>query len=210
MDADCLGEGRQIPSLCRTEIAREAEELLDECWDGFFPVDVEAVCDYLNIAILPVRGLADDFGVEAFISADFRTIYVDLLEYEHESSRYRFSLAHELGHFVLHKEYYPSKVENFEEWLGFARGLDNGYAEYQANYFAANLLAPEDELVRIMNREFGGSFARNCLDKNHMEFRNILYNVRRFFMVSEQVVARRMRDVFPGAEGFDEIADAIR
>ena len=203
-------EGGQIPYLCKAEIAKRAEELLDECWDGAFPINVEAICDYLGVAVVPVKGLVGALGVDAYISADFKTIYVEQQGYEDESYRYRFSLAHELGHLVLHREYFSSRVDGFEEWKGLVLGKMNGCVEFQANYFAGSLLAPEGELVGVMNKEFDGSFARNCWNKSHGEFRHILYEARRFFMVSEQVLARRMCDVFPGAEGFDEIAGVIR
>ena len=90
-----LDGGAQLPRLGKDEIIQRVEELLDECWDGVFPVDVEAVCDYLGVAIVPVVGLKDEFGVEAFIAADFETIYVDDAEFQEESNRYRFSVAHD-------------------------------------------------------------------------------------------------------------------
>ena len=204
-----LDESRQIPYLGKSEITQKAEGLLDECWDGIFPINIEMICDYLDISIIPIEGLAKTFQVDAFVSSDFRIIYVEQQEFEKESNRYRFSLAHELGHYVLHREYFSSRVEDFEEWRGFSRGITNDYVERQANYFAGSLLAPESALVRVMNSEFDGSFARNVFSRSHGEFRYILRNVQSFFMVSEQVMARRMSDVFLGVDGFEEIAKVI-
>lgn len=204
-----LGEGGQIPYLGRDEIVQRAETLLDECWDGDFPIDVEAICDYLGIAIVPVQGLREELEVEAYMAVDFKTIYVDSSRYLDGGARYRFSVAHELGHYILHREFFSSRTESFEEWQGLASGYDCGYVESQANCFAGCLLAPENVLIGVLNREFDGSFARNCWNRGHEEFKNILYGVQKFFRVSEQVLARRMRDIMPGAEKFEEVAAGL-
>lgn len=195
-----LGEGGQIPYLRKEDIVKEAENLLGECWDGSFPVDVEAICDSLNIDIMPVYGLSKDLGIDAFISADFKTIHVDLTEFEKGSHRYRFSIAHELGHYVLHKKYCPANAADLNEWFESFRKFTNNYAEFQANYFAGSLLVPEKELIRVLNDAFDSSFVRNYWNASSAELSRILTRVRKHFMVSDIVIARRMRDAFPGVE----------
>ena len=192
-----LDGGAQLPRLGKDEIIQRVEELLDECWDGVFPVDVEAVCDYLGVAIVPVVGLQIEFGVEAFIAADFETIYVDNAGFQEENNRYRFSVAHELGHLVLHRDYFSSRVESFDEWVSLVSGGCN-YAEFQANYFAGSLLAPEEELAGVLNAKFGGSMARNYWRVGREEFERIMREVRKFFKISEQVVTRRMGEMVYG------------
>jgi hypothetical protein len=54
--------------------------------------------------------------------------------------------------------------------------------------------------------KFNGSFARNCWCWGRDEFRRALGDVRKLFRISEQALARRMRDLMPGAEQFDEVA----
>ena len=192
--------GSQVPRIGKMEIVVRVDELLGECWDGVFPVDVENVCDYLGLVIVPVVGLESGFGMDAFIAADFGTIYVDDDEFRAESNRYRFSVAHEIGHFVLHREYFAGRVGSLEEWSGAVVGDDHGYVEYQANYFAGCLLAPEEELVRMLNTKYDGSFAKNYYSVERGRYAKVLAEMRRWFMVSEQVVARRMRDVVYGLE----------
>ena len=198
-----LGEGGKIPYLRKDDIADEALNVLEECSDGIFPVDVEAICDNLGIGILPIIGLSRNFRVDAFISADFKTIYVDSREFEKDSHRYRFSVAHELGHFILHKKYCPDGVDDLKEWFRIFRRFINNYAEFQANYFAGSLLVPEAELVRVLNDGFDGSFVRNYWNASPSELGRILMKVRRHFRVSDDVIARRMRDAFPGVDEID-------
>ena len=193
-----LNESGQIPHLGKIEITQRAEDLLAECWNGLFPIDAEAICDYLRVSILPIDGLAKSFQVDAFISSDFKKIYVDQQEFEKGSYRYRFSLAHELGHYILHREYFSSRIEDFEEWQGFVRGYTNDYVERQANYFAGSLLMPEMEMVRVLNHAFGGSLARNYWSASLREVGQILMGVRNYFKVSDEVISRRMRETFPG------------
>ena len=191
----------QIPFLSKGEIAGMTEELLGECWDGVYPVDVEKICDYCGVAIVPVRGLMDECQVEAFMAADFGIIYVDEYGYKNNSHRYRFSVAHELGHYMLHREYFSNRVDSYDEWraLGFD-GISN-VAEFQANYYAGCLLAPEAELAGVLNDKFGGSLARNYWSATPVDLSRIFGEVKRIFGVSRQVIMRRMREFVWGIEG---------
>lgn len=195
---NCLDAMSQIPRLGRLEIEKKAQELLDLYFDGSFPVNIESVCDYLGLAIMPVRGLKGYFGVDAFIAADFKTIYVDEVGFRAGTNRYRFSLAHEIGHFVLHREYFPNRIESLEEWIGSSAYSGRNYVEYQANYFAGCLLAPEDELIWMLNTMYDGNFARNYYRVEQRNHTKVLTKMRRWFMVSEQVMTRRMQDVVYG------------
>lgn len=193
-----LGEVAQIPFMNKSEIASKAEGLLNECWDGVFPIDIEKLCDYLKIAILPVAGLADSFRIDAFISTDFKTIYADAEKYRRENHRYRFSVAHELGHYILHREYFSSRVWSFEEWKDLSGSGVSRVAEFQANYFAGSLLAPERTLLAMLNAELGGSFARNYFTAGSKELKNMLTSLQKLFNVSKEVVRRRIQDTVYG------------
>lgn len=57
----------------------------------------------------------------------------------------RFTLAHELAHYVLHR----SKCESFSGTL-FFRGASVNSFEYAANEFASKLLMPEDKVREVV------------------------------------------------------------
>lgn len=193
-----LGKGGQIPYLSKSKIVAEVENLLEECWREKFPVDVEEICDSLGINIIPVSNLYRTFSIDAYISSDFKTIYVDNSGFEKNTPRYRFSVAHELGHLILHKHYYPKDVASVNKWLNVSQKINSDFAEFQANYFAGNLLVPDLELVRVLNDAFGGSFAKNYWNASIGEKEKILMKVKKHFGVSNEVVARRIIDAFPG------------
>ena len=64
---------------------------------------------------------------------------------DHSKNRQRFTLAHELAHYVLHK----SNRESFTDTV-FFRGTSVNNIEYAANEFAARLLMPEDKMRQVI------------------------------------------------------------
>ncbi|HAP54393.1 MAG TPA: hypothetical protein DCQ16_00120 [Spirochaetaceae bacterium] len=122
-----------------------------------FPVDIEALIEQdLGISIQPIRGLRSSINIDAFISSDFRILYVD--EYEYMSDRFenklRFSFAHEISHLVLHAELYRRQdFHDKESYLSFHMSKsDRAYRWYesQANIFAVHLLMPVKELTKVL------------------------------------------------------------
>lgn len=100
--------------------------------------------------IVPEREMEDTYGTTNTANNVMR-IREDVYEGAVKGNpRDRFTLCHELGHFFLHQ---PEHVD-------FARGDVPAYCqpEWQANTFAAELMAPYD-LVCDMNPD---EIARNC------------------------------------------------
>jgi hypothetical protein len=58
--------------------------------------------------------------------------------------RDRFTIAHELGHYVLHYLYPNQRLDKNITWLRAAR-YGTGQVEKEANWFAAGFLMPEDK-----------------------------------------------------------------
>jgi Zn-dependent peptidase ImmA (M78 family) len=90
--------------LAYEKIRRIAEEYARRYDLGkVIPVDIERFVDnILRINIIPFPSLYKSFEINDFISHDFRKIYVDEYLYLNLEPQYRFTLAHELGHMVLH------------------------------------------------------------------------------------------------------------
>jgi hypothetical protein len=61
--------------------------------------------------------------------------------------RINFTLAHELGHYLLHREAYPEGIECGEQDV-VRWDSEYGQVEHQANLFAASLLMPLDDFRR--------------------------------------------------------------
>lgn len=113
------------------------------------PVEIEFIIEHgFGMEIIPVNNLKSELDIEAFVSQDLKSISIDARAYEDDrfQGRSRFTLAHELGHRVLHHEFY-SKFEyaSEEDWLNKIEGLDIGdldWYESHANEFAGSILIP--------------------------------------------------------------------
>ena len=138
----------KILFIDKEKIKRKADLFREKFWDDSIPVDIERIIDLkLEIDIIPLPDLGD-----AFISSDWKSIYVDRNKYLNGiQNRLRFSLAHEIGHFILHKEIYNSfkitSLEKFYQFIAEIPGEQYGFLETQANIFANFLLVPRNKLA---------------------------------------------------------------
>lgn len=66
----------------------------------------------------------------------------------HNPKRQRFTMAHELGHYILHK----GKNIEFVDTT-FFRSDEMDSIEYSANEFASRLLMPEDKLRKLIDED---------------------------------------------------------
>lgn len=77
----------------------------------------------------------------------FTHYYQITLNKYHSELRRRFTLAHELAHFYLHKEYL-NQHKKIEDNILFRKQLNNNQMEKEANEFAAELLMPKNEFEK--------------------------------------------------------------
>lgn len=142
------------PILSWRQIAVQAREF-SECHrlsERDFPLDVEEIaeCD-LGLEIRLVAGLLEEFDSPAQLAPGGGNpiITVDADQYRQQTAFYRYSVAHEIGHYVLHREWLEKVwqlVTTVETWkqIILARSEDDyRWIEAQAEEFASFLLAPE-------------------------------------------------------------------
>jgi hypothetical protein len=151
-----------VAYLSYKQIARIAAESLE----GFgckssLPIPVEHIIDNVyKINIIPFPYLFARFEINAFTSSDLRNIYVDEYLYENLTPQYRFTLAHELGHIILHKKIYLNiEMKNLEQWKRFISEVDEidyRQLEFQANNFAGLFLVPGHLLERTFGQQLSG------------------------------------------------------
>lgn len=124
---------------------------------GKVPVDVLTAIEVrLALDVIPFPDLFGKYSVDAAVMPDFTGIYVDEQSYKclegepvWRFNRLRFSLAHELGHIILHRdlagELKFQTVEDFWNWT--RRYQQSRYTlEWEANEFAGRLLVPVERL----------------------------------------------------------------
>ncbi len=121
----------------RTAIIR-AKELLDKHRLGRSGrVDVNKIAKVLGITVVAHDMDDDDSGI--LLVKDGRAVII--VNGRHHENRRRFSLAHELAHFLLHAR---GSLEIFHRDQRSSLGTSR--IEVEANAFAAELLMPEEDI----------------------------------------------------------------
>ena len=113
------------------------------------PVPIEEIVEIkLEISIVPKMGMLSQHGIDAFLSSDLSELYIDHDHYMSQTNRSRFTLAHEIGHYVLHKDIIRS-VSTLKEWQDYLLGPGTGRAilEVQSDNFSGCLLMPQPEII---------------------------------------------------------------
>jgi Zn-dependent peptidase ImmA (M78 family) len=130
----------------RSEISTQAIDLLKDAGLYRLPVDVETLAAKCGISVNFVD-LGDDYSGLLVIRGGSAFAHINA---HHHPNRQRFSLAHEIGHFVLHaggavdveSAYVDRTMQLYQR-----RDRDSNRMEMEANFFAATLLMPE-QLIR--------------------------------------------------------------
>ena len=82
--------------------------------------------------------------VSAFFDEKEKVIYVNT---EDSAKRQLFSVAHELGHYLLDHD-----VKDYGVLLRLATPIDKDPCEQEANFFAASILVPKEMLRNVVAR----------------------------------------------------------
>ncbi len=166
------------------------------------PVDVLDIAEIqLGISVIPIPGLSDRHRVVAAISPDFQRIYLDNELYIDDRlfPRMRFSIAHELGHFVLHSNVYQMLgLSTIEDWYSFRKNIPEeeiGFFEYHAYEFAGRLLVQRDMLEARLREAV---MRLSAMSQEELDFtgdaalRLVAKTIAPSFEVSHQTILKRM------------------
>lgn len=193
----------------RTAADRTREALLGSAG---LPIDIDLAIENRGIRIIPSVAMRQT-DLEAMLAPDLSTILV-----RHESLtddvlwwRSRFSLAHELGHVVLHGELLrrhvdrvPPTVEEWIECMNVWHEEPGDWMEAQANEFAGRFLVPVDQLQRLFApfestlHDFLAALRAPGWDEltthDRDMFRDrVAHKLHRAFELNQGVVAARLR-----------------
>lgn len=134
---------------------------------------IERIRQFTATAPVNVEGLIESFGVELTRKADLNPDIAGQIECVEPGRfrisanaadhyyRRRFTMAHELGHFLLHRDLIGVGVDDNRAYRSTDKGAYHNKAittphEIEANQFAANLLMPQ-KLVRELWNEHAGN-----------------------------------------------------
>lgn len=111
------------------------------------PLNIErVVTEIFKMKICP-----EDLGktISGFLERIGNQWCIYINKYESDL-RKRFTIAHELGHFILHKDRIIAQGASEPDQI-FFRSSDTNSIEQQANNFASELLMPKEEFIKAIN-----------------------------------------------------------
>ncbi len=108
------------------------------------PLDVLTVAEKLGIGVELVSLENDISGI--LYNVEEKDSWLMQVNKDHHPNRQRYTIAHELGHFCLHRH-----LERYFEDKIFFRGSESSKIEWQANDFASAILMPEDDFREKMS-----------------------------------------------------------
>ena len=192
----------KAPFIDQQQCWNAAEKFRREYWpSGDIPVDVLAIAEIdLDLEIRTINRLKEDSDVDALLLGDWKTLIVDQQQYLDDRfiNRLRFSVAHELGHYVLHKTVFGNIPRGTaEEWIAFMLGIpekEYGLLEYHANEFAGRFLVPFEELKvqfeAVLAEAEEKGMQRCKLSDAHLAY--LCIPLAKHFAVSQDVIERRL------------------
>jgi flagellar biosynthesis chaperone FliJ len=175
------------------------------------PVPIHKIIEFkLGLEIQPIYGLKDKVDTEGFLQSNLTTISVDSKTYLDDRYKFRlnFTLAHEIGHLILHAEQYRNmNFASEKEFIEFQQSVDEDSLEWfekQANEFAGRLLVPIDKLRELVAEQeaycnkFTEKLRNGDEDLSDKEIESFVIDalaarIYKKFEVSKEVVKRRIR-----------------
>jgi Zn-dependent peptidase ImmA (M78 family) len=115
----------------------EALRLLGDSGIAEPPVNPVQIAKLVGMTVQFATFTPESNNVSGFYDADENAIVVNRDEYP---LRQTFTVAHELGHKILHEEW--ARSSEYKVLLRDTERTDQDYREKEANVFAANLLMP--------------------------------------------------------------------
>jgi Zn-dependent peptidase ImmA (M78 family) len=155
----------EFVQLSHDDIEKEAKHFLDTFFADrdtphVLPIPIESIAEhYLGYDIeISDEGVFANPLVLGGIMFDEKKIMVNAATESHEG-RYSFTLAHEVGHHVLHKAIFEAANNN---QMVCREDANKPIEERQADHFAGALLMPEDRMrqlysdLKIPKRQYSG------------------------------------------------------
>jgi len=183
------------PNLKYADIEKAADDFLKNYHPTLtLPIPIEEIVELkMSIAVIAVPGIKSLLGIDAFISSDFSQITINEISFSKFQERTRFSIAHEIGHLVLHKDWYEKYgPKNLEDYLTFHDRIDAQiykFIEIQAHTFAGLVLVPKDSLVNELRIRLG----KIPVGESPEILTPIAQDLLDVFKVSGDVIIRRLQ-----------------
>lgn len=183
-----------IPTIRYSDVEEAAKSFLNTYnTQEIIPTPIEEIAELkLGIHFIIVPGIKKLLGIDAYIDGKFEEITIDEFSYSKYIPRTRFSIAHEIGHKVLHSKWFIQRnPESWHDCLNFYEMIDEsdyGKLEIQASTFASLVLVPTKLLTKQLIKYLGHQPEQENIETLRPFFTELLEN----FNVSGEVMVRRL------------------
>jgi hypothetical protein len=168
---------------------KEAERILREHRVKRAPVKIREIAS--NYANVVERVLDPD--VSGVLAPGGDNNWLILVNASHSETRQRFSMAHELGHLILHGYTAPHADRTFR--FRDARSSEgSALEEIQANQFAAELLMPRELVLRAARANSLDHAPGD--DAADASLQHLINDMAKEFQVSRQAMTIRLSSLF--------------
>ncbi|MBF0556595.1 MAG: ImmA/IrrE family metallo-endopeptidase, partial [Nitrospirae bacterium] len=171
----------KAPVLSYKDIGELAETFLSHYNNNeTLPVPIDNIIEtHFDIDIVPFPNLLRNYGIDGFINSELNTIYIDLYIFDNIPNRYRFTLSHEIGHLILHKEFMkeirPLSIKDWKEKLCSIDDAEYSWFEWQANTFAGMILVP----MKYLKDDFDRYIVKYSKKIGEVKKKNIPFDIFR-------------------------------
>lgn len=195
----------RIPYLSSHDIDNMCNDIISEHQKPNQLINLDHIIDVFNLKLITNQNLGIDNGKEILGSISLKDNSISISnKLEYNSHRWRFTLAHELGHYFLHTKLLSNK---FNEIIDTDYSIDSSMQidnqtikriEYQANMFARSILMPSilfkavTHLVFLQNSVNRGRIYLDHQPCNQQLFYIVANKISETFNVSIQAVRYRL------------------
>ncbi|WP_308755980.1 ImmA/IrrE family metallo-endopeptidase [uncultured Bacteroides sp.] len=179
-----LIQATSLEDICK-QVAKE--KFLNFVYDEDLGYEAESGCEILG----KIQFTPDIIFISSRLSKDIH--------------RFRFTLAHELGHYFLHTKYLSDyKAENIDTILNLNAEISNSIIkrmELQANIFASNLLMPDIAFYALVKQRYlydkikGGILILDDQSCNIKTFHRVTSEISSFFNVSKESAKYKLQEL---------------
>ncbi len=138
-------ESRELRSV------KDQEKKILDHYRSEYPVKLAALAHDLGVAI-KVAGLS--LGISGKISRDADKQYIIRVNRFEKRERQRFTIAHEIAHFLLHRDIIDESVNGLTDNVLY-RSAETSDIEVQANKLAADIIMPFEGVLKKKKEIFG-------------------------------------------------------
>lgn len=128
-----------MPYYSRQDIRKKVSDLVESAGvNGQIPVPLEALVDHLGYELMEFEPDAEADAISGAVSHKKKRIYLNA---DDSARRKVFTLAHEIGHIVLHRD-------SADEFVDYRKTNKRSQKEWEADNFAGELLMPREHFKK--------------------------------------------------------------